>query len=201
MSGNQTNDRRWHLVQVSAKRKDQQAAESLLRQSFEVYYPQLRIFRPARLQELSKRQRAAGVTKIVPQLEPLFPRYLFTRFNPFTAWRDVFRLSGVCGMVIRNNLPVEIPDEVISNFRRHEIEEDGILAIPGSLPAIEVFKIGESVILTDGPFLNHRATIERIRTESLDGFDAATKFTILVEMFGRWTRTEVDARSVKRASA
>src|SRR5450631_4094381 len=90
---------RWHVAQVSPGRSDKHALEWLGRGGFESYYPQLRQAQPIPLRFQSQKQRRAMFkpTRIIDV--PLFPRYVFVRFDPAgAAWHEQFEIAGVGGM-------------------------------------------------------------------------------------------------------
>lgn len=182
---------RWHLVQVAPQSRDQNAIRRLERH-YEAYYPLERSWRPVPRLKLSRRQREAGVIKLQETIQPMFPRYVFTRFDPAGPWHDIFRLSGITGVVLRNGLPVPISDALITALRDREVSG----AIPGTTPAIEVFRIGQWVNVADGPFATLRGQIHQIRTSNLDGIDAPTKLIVLIELFGRLTPCDVDVAAI-----
>jgi len=98
----------------------------------------------------------------------------------------------VTGMVLRQGLPVPISDDLVASLREHEV--DG--AIPGDMPAINVFRIGQWVEIADGPFAALRGEIQKIRTLTLDGNRCGGKITVLIELFGRLTPVDLDAAVV-----
>lgn len=183
---------RWHVIQVASHTRDRQAVDRL-RRHYEAYYPMERCWRPVPRLKLSKRQREAGVTRMQEILQPMFPRYVLTRFDPASSWRDIFRIAGVTGVVLRHGLPVPISDDLIVSLRQREVGG----AIPGSTPAIQVFKIGQCVNIIEGPFASLRGEIQKIRTSNLDGIDAPTKLIVLIELFGRLTPVEAETAAIK----
>jgi transcription antitermination factor NusG len=186
---------RWHLAQVASHARDLPAAERLGRH-YEAYCPLERCWQPVPRHQLSRRQREMGVTRMQEMVRPMFPRYLFCRFDPAGNWHDIFRITGVKGLVVRQGLPVPISDDLVASLRANEV--DG--AIPGDIPAINVFRVGQWVEINDGPFANLRGEIQKIRAASLDGIDAALRITVAIELFGRLTPVDLDAAVVSPAN-
>jgi transcriptional antiterminator RfaH len=90
----------WYLV-YTKPRQEKVAAENLLRQKYEVYFPQLGIWRTRR----GKRQHV---------IEPLFPRYLFIRLDSQTDnWAPIRSTIGVMSLVRFGIEPARVPDELI----------------------------------------------------------------------------------------
>lgn len=183
---------RWHLVQVAPFAKDRPTVERLSRH-YEAYYPLERCWKPVPQQQLSKRQRQAGISRMRETIQPMFSRYVFTRFDPASPWHDIFKIIGVTGMVLRHGLPVPISDDLVASLKANEING----AIPDTTPAINVFRIGQHIEVTDGPFATLRGEIQKIRTASLDGIDATLRMIVVIQLFGRLTPVDLDAAAVR----
>jgi len=79
----------WYLI-YSKPRQEKGAVENLLRQNYEVYFPQIQLWRSRR-----------GNRQLV--IEPLFPRYLFIHLDSHSDnWAPIrSTLGGPC--VVRSN--------------------------------------------------------------------------------------------------
>ena len=186
---------RWHLVQVAAGERDAHVVDWLGRRGYETYYPMVRSMRRVSRKRLSQKQRRARVTVVKPVLEPMFGRYIFTRFDLTDGrWRDIFDYHGA-GALASNpgGLPAPIADSLIEALRHAEVEG----AIPGTIPAAAVFRLGQFVEVTEGPFASFRGEIERINTCTIEGVDSAVRLTVAVNIFGRLTPVELDADQVE----
>jgi len=97
----------WYVVQTHTN-SEAKAAENLRRQGYEVYLPQMRRWRShARRRELVMR--------------PLFPRYLFVRFDAETArWRAIFSTVGVSNLICEGDRPLAVPQPVIAGIQEAE---------------------------------------------------------------------------------
>jgi transcription antitermination factor NusG len=183
---------RWHLVQVAPGERDKHAVEWLARRGYEPYYPVIRSLRRPAANRLSRKQRAEG-RALREVLEPIFHRYVLTRFDPRAGgWREIFRASGVTGIACEGNMPVPISDDLVARLRANEV--DG--AIPGETPASELFHLGQLVEVTEGPFRFFRGTVERINSSTIDGLDSQTRITVAIDIFGRLTPAEFDASQI-----
>lgn len=180
---------RWHLVQVAPGERDRYAVDWLMRRGYEPYYPMVRSMRRPAANRLSRKQRLNG-RAMREVLEPMFHRYVLTRFDPCVGgWRDIFRASGVTGIACEGDMPVPISDDLVAALRAKEIEG----AIPGETPADEVFHVGQLVEVTEGPFAMFRGTVETILSSTIDGIDSQMRVTVAIDIFGRLTPAKLDA--------
>jgi transcription antitermination factor NusG len=185
---------RWHLVQVAAGQRDAHVVDWLGKRGYETYYPTLRSLRRVSRKRLSQSQRRARVTVMKPVLEPMFGRYIFTRFDIADGkWRDIFEFHGAAGIVCEHNMPVPISDTLIARLRGAEV--DG--AIPGGTPAAELFRVGQFVEALEGPFAGFRGEIELIKSAPIDGVDTPIRLTVAIQIFGRLTPTEFEPQQVE----
>jgi len=189
---------RWHVVHVAGGRRDAYAIEWLNQRKFEPYYPQIRVLRAVALRDVTPSQRHSRAKRLRREvLQPLFPRYVFVRFDPAQpGWYDILRVSGVRGIECEGNRPVPIADQLINDLRAAEVRG----AIPGDLPAAEVFKIGQTVRIVAGPLSGVRGAVEKIATSTIEGLDVLTRITVAIEIFGRMTPAELDAAHIVAGS-
>jgi transcriptional antiterminator RfaH len=85
---------------------------------------------------------------------PLFPCYLFARFDLHARYFDVKYLPGVNGFVSAGNDPLAVPEEVVLEIRRRGVE--GVIKIEQP-----VLGRGERVQIVEGPFRGLEAVFER----------------------------------------
>jgi transcriptional antiterminator NusG len=99
------------------------------------------------------------------------------------AWTVVRNTPGVTGFVGSGNTPTPLDKpEVLSILRQMRAEE----------PRIKVgFQSGQSVRITDGPFVDFIGTVDEINVEK-------GKVRVLVSFFGRETPVELDFLQVER---
>ena len=82
--------------------------------------------------------------KSVYVIKPLFPRYIFARFNPKDLLHKVRFTRGVQGVVGFGGGITSISDEVMA-FIQSQAGEDGFIQIR------EQFRAGDEVVIEDGP--------------------------------------------------
>jgi transcriptional antiterminator RfaH len=88
---------------------------------------------------------------------PLFPCYLFARFDLQSRYFDVKYLAGVQGLVSAGNDPLAVPSGVVDEIRRRG--DNGIVKIEEQL-----FDNGERVVVVEGPFRGFEAIFQRYLT-------------------------------------
>lgn len=129
----------WYAVYTKPKSEDA-VAGSLENAGIEVFNPRLK---------QKKYMQGAYRNKI----SPLFPCYVFVKFEPETTSHMIKYTRGV-KRVVGGDFPWPVSDEVIDLIRNQE--EDGIIAIkPPDL------KYGDSVAINDGPLSGLRGIFEK----------------------------------------
>ena len=129
----------WYAVYTKPKSEDA-VAGSLENAGIEVFNPRLK---------QKKYMQGAYRNKI----SPLFPCYVFVKFEPETTSHMIKYTRGV-KRVVGGDFPWPVSDEVIDLIRNQE--EDGIIAIkPPQL------KYGDSVAINDGPLSGLRGIFEK----------------------------------------
>jgi transcriptional antiterminator RfaH len=99
-----------------------------------------------------RRNQFTGLGSFVSR--PLFPRYIFARFNPHTLAHKVTFTRGVQRIVSFDGKPTPIADEVIAFLKAH-VGEDGFVSL--SSP----FKPGDKVRIKEGPWKALEGVVER----------------------------------------
>ena len=129
----------WYVVQ--SKPREEHRAEHFLRQKgFITYLP---------LMEISSLR---GLRNIIEQ-KPLFPRYLFCRFNPEENLPHVRWTRGVAKILPESTCPVSVDDEVVSAIRNLE-KQDGIIRK-------RPLKENDSIRISRGPMKDILGVFER----------------------------------------
>lgn len=156
--------RRWHVVSALAK-QEIRADENLKRQGFESWLPQFR-----------KKRRHARRTE--ETASPLFPGYLFVRFDVETdRWRSINGTFGVVRVLCNCDEPIAVPDELVANLQARK-DEAGFISLP-----VRNFKAGESVHVATGPFADLEGLFER--TSGRD------RVVLLFSLLGQKVRAKV----------
>jgi len=148
----------WYLI-YTKPRQEKCALQNLEQQGYQCYMPLL--------PKEKLRQGALAVSE-----EPLFPRYLFINLaQDFMAksWSPIRSTKGVSRLVRFGAEPARVDDALIELLRSHEAR---VLGQPERL-----FKPGERVLLTEGPF----AGIEGIYQMA----DGDRRVMVLIELMSK----------------
>jgi transcription elongation factor/antiterminator RfaH len=160
---------RWFAVQCLSNREFLAAAQ-LANQGYPVFLPCLeRTRRHARKFDTVRR--------------PLFPGYLFVKFDPaIDRWRCVNGTLGVARLIGGATAPTPVPIGVIEAIGQ-ACDDNGVLAA-----GEEELLPGEDVRITAGPFSELVG-----RLESLDG---AGRVRVLLEILGRRTSVALSRNQI-----
>ena len=130
------------------------------------------------------RRRAAGSRT---WNKPLFPRYLFLNATPeVQSLATVRSTRGVVGLVRAGFELIKIPASVIVGLKARMHPTNGLIPL-NSIGQNN----GDKVRVFDGPF----AALEGVFKERR----GRTRSLLLLEIFGRETAVEIDARMLRRA--
>jgi len=105
-------DLRWYVVQ-SKPREELRAQHFLGEKGFHTYLPRMEV------------ERVLGVKKITAE-KPLFPGYLFCRFNPEESLAHVRWTRGVFKILPESVSPSPIQEEVVASIQSLE-QRDGLI--------------------------------------------------------------------------
>jgi transcriptional antiterminator RfaH len=160
----------WYVVRTHAQ-AEPKATQHLRRQGFDVYLPQSRRWR------LHARRRDLV-------LRPLFPRYLFVRFDVERArWRSIFSTVGVASLLCHGEQPTCVPENVIEEIRAAER-----LGSFDDTAAVARLRPGDPVRITRGPFADI--------VGQLQSLVSADRVRVLLDILGRRVPTTVDVAEV-----
>lgn len=99
------------------------------------------------------------------------------------SWSMVRNTPGVTGFVGSGNKPVPLKDEEVGQILK-QMEEEA--------PRVKVgFRKGQSIRVTDGPFIDFVGIVDEISTEK-------GKVKVLLTLFGRETPVELDFLQVEK---
>ena len=130
----------WYTV--NTKPQHERVAElSLQKLGVETFYPQLK-------------QRKVIRRRAETRIGPLFPGYLFARFQLDTHYRAVTYARGVRNIVTFGTMPATVEDEIIEGIRARL--HDGYLTVPA--PS---FMPGEIIRVQTGPLQGLEAVFVR----------------------------------------
>ena len=159
----------WYAVHTHP-RKEAMALENLQRQGFESYLPLIKVQKVRR-----------GKAQMVQ--EPLFARYLFVRLDSSAqgrSWSPIRSTLGVRTLVQFGGRPARVEPELIDWLRGRERDFD----------PLHLFKPGDVVTITDGPFKGLEALYK--------GLDGEHRALILLEILSKPVRMLVDAGALLR---
>lgn len=159
----------WYFIQFKANSHNI-AERNLNRQGFKTFLP---------VQDYT---RKCG-TKFLTSIKPLFPGYMFIRFDFKTApWHKINNTIGVCRLICQNGIPKSVPSDVVSALISR-CDGYGRLLPPTGL------EIGDSVEFQSGALANFIATVETI--------DRNKRIWVLMDIMGQSTRVQVASEQIK----
>jgi len=165
----------WFAV-YTKPRQEQIALLNLERQSFECYLPM------AEDPQQRRRARHKG------RHEAMFPRYLFLNADTERqSLASVRSTRGVVGLVRAGFELIKIPAAIIEGLMARRDSATGLIAIDSI-----GLNNGDKVRVFDGPF----AALEGIFKEHR----GRTRSLLLLEILGRETAVEIDARLLQRVN-
>lgn len=109
--------------------------------------------------------------------EPLFPAYLFARFDLVRQWRQVHHARGVRGVVHFGNQWPAIPEDAIRQLQL-AVGVDAVRVLEPSLAP------GDEVTIASGPFAGLLAVVSRV-------MPGRERVAVLLEFLGRQTSVEL----------
>lgn len=122
-----------------------------------------------------------------PAVLPLFPQYLFARFDPVESLHDVCFTRGV-QTVLRVGAVLATVDDSAVEFLRARMDETGLI------PVGEPLQPGERVVIEDGPFAQLIGVVERHLSDR-------ERVTIFLSTVTTTFRLELPVESVRRLSS
>jgi transcriptional antiterminator RfaH len=159
-------DASWHVVQVHGH-AEHKAQLHLTRQGFETYVPRY-----------LKRRRHARRTDTVAA--PLYPSYLFVRFNPLIhRWRSIHSTVGVVRLVCNGDVPAALDQAIIDGLKSRE-SADGFI----QLERRPQFAPHDKVRVCEGALFDCLGLVE--------GMSDRDRVVILLDMLGRKVRVVLD---------
>ncbi len=147
------------------------ALRNLARQGFPTFFPQ---------EDGTRRSRG----RFVPVLKPLFPGYLFVRFDPAEGhWRAINSTQGLTRLVSFGTAPAPVPEALVSGLMQR-CDASGKLQPPPTLAP------GDTVQVTTGPFADFVARVETLGADE--------RIWVLFDLMGRQTRAAVPSAQLRK---
>ncbi len=167
---------KWHVIHTKV-REEFRALENLQAQGFDVFLPTCQV-----------QKKLQG--KIQVATEPLFPRYLFIRLSDVTSnWYPIRSTRGVSQLLRFGNSiePVEITEAIVDCLRQRCVKEE---------PLHELFKPGEMIEITQGPFKGCVGFFEKLQTLP----DGLSRAMLLVELLGSVQKIQIQLSQLRKLS-
>jgi transcriptional antiterminator RfaH len=162
--------KQWFAV-YTQPRGEAIACENLLRQQFDVFFPRY----------LKRRSHARRIDHAPA---PLFPRYLFIKFDISDAgWRVVRSTRGVVDLVRNGIDPVTVPAGIIEEIRARQ-NEDGFVQLSRRLKLTR----GARIRIDAGPFADYEAIFQSQREND--------RVVALLSLLGRQVVVELPVAAV-----
>jgi transcriptional antiterminator RfaH len=167
---------KWHVIHTKV-REEFRALENLQAQGFEVFLPTCQV---------QKKQQG----KIQLSTEPLFPRYLFIRLSDVTSnWFPIRSTRGVSQLLRfgTSTDPIEIPETIVNCLNQRCAKEE---------PLHELFKPGEMIEITLGPFKGLIGFFEKLQTLP----DGLSRVMLSVEELGSVQKFQIQLTQLRKLS-
>jgi len=161
----------WHVVHTQPM-AEARAAANLVRQGYETYLPLYR-----------RRRSHARRVELVER--PLFPRYLFVRFDPQAdRWRPILGTFGVSGLVRIGDMPVPVPGGIVEALRANQAAH----AFDDTIAPARKLGVGARIRVLAGPFADLVGRFQALADSE--------RVIVLLEMLGREVRVRLPDRAV-----
>ena len=138
----------WYCLHTKPLKEAQVASYCTAQLGLQTYFPRLRQYRVIR------RQRRLVI-------RPLFPRYLFCRFDAAVLYRAVRYAPEILGIVSSGSSPTVVPDNLIDNLQSWAGEQVDLFTLQPT------FRVGDEVEVTGGPLQGFSGTVLKESEESL----------------------------------
>lgn len=137
-----TNEPRWYVIYTKANEEDR-AERNLASWGLKTFYPRVK---KKQLNEFS------GKSIYFPR--PLFPRYIFARFDAEALLHKVSNTRGVHKVLNIDYAPVPVDDEIIALIQS-KVADDGFIRLD------ETFARGDEVQIKDGSLRGINGVFDR----------------------------------------
>jgi transcriptional antiterminator RfaH len=133
---------RWYAIHTKPK-EEERATSNLLSWRVETFTPRIK-----------ERRVNRGTGKTTSLIKPLFPRYIFARFDASKMLHKIYYTRGVHSVVSFGDSPVPVDDEAIA-FIQSRVEKDGFIKFDDDLMP------GDEVMIKDGPLKGFNGVFSR----------------------------------------
>src|SRR5258708_22354 len=125
------NAERWYVLYTKAQEEDR-AEKNLTAWGIETFYPKIK-----------KKQFNQFTGKAIDFSRPLFPRYLFAKFDAERTLHKIYNTRGVGKVISFNCIPTPVDDEVIALIQSK-------VAADGSVRLNDELRRGDEVRINNG---------------------------------------------------
>lgn len=167
-------DSQWYVLHTNPK-QEERANSNLIAWGVETLNPKLKTRR---------HNEFTGMPTYITQ--PLFPRYLFAKFNARTQLSKILFTRGVHNVVSFGDNPACVSEEIIDVIRAR-IDQNGVVKDSNDL------KPGDRVVISAGPLRNLMGIFER----EVKGSD---RIMILLTAIGYQGHLVVERDLIRRAT-
>jgi transcriptional antiterminator RfaH len=147
---------KWYVVLTKPK-QEERAEEHLIAQGGEVFLPRL---------QLEKTRKG----KRVEVIEPLFPGYLFVNVEGCEQLIGCIRSTRGVRQLLKFGIePLEVQNELISDLRARCYSQIGNQSDDSQVVLLDkqaIFKQGQTVEVTSGPFKDYQAIFKQFNGET-----------------------------------
>ena len=158
----------WFILQFKPN-SHHQAAKNLIQQGFEIFLP---------LNNITTRK----LSRFVNTSKPLFPGYMFIRFNKSESeWHKINNTYGVSRLITFNSLLKSIPTKFVDSLMKRYDSS-------GKLIPIQKLKEGDRVKILKGPFADFIASVENYESEQ--------RIWVLMDLMGRTTKIQIPSEAL-----
>lgn len=153
MPGNRTSNDEPHWYVIHTKpRQEERADDNLRAWNVETLLPLYRT-----------RLRSRYTNGFKYRVQPLFPRYIFARFDAGRLLHKIRYTRGIHAVVSFGGEPSQVDDEIIATIKSR-IGGDGLVKIEDKFKAGDKVKINDDILGTlDGVFMEGVGGTERVR--------------------------------------
>lgn len=139
---NSTNVARWYVIYTKTNEEDR-VDRNLVAWGLESFYPRIK-----------KKQLNEFTGKATYFSRPLFPRYIFARFNAEKLLHKVSNTRGVLRVLNNNHVPIPVDDEIVALIQSR-VAADGFVSLD------EPFKRGDEVRINNGSWKGINGIFDR----------------------------------------
>ena len=137
-----SNNIHWYVIHTLLKQEDR-AYSNLRAWGVDAFLP--------KVGEARRNPFTGELSRVV---KPLFPRYLFTRFNLNDSLHKVRYTRGVHSVVSFGKHPIQVDDEIMEIIKSRT-DDDGFVRLDDGI------RVGDEVKIIDGPFKGLLGVFER----------------------------------------